>query len=128
MSEGKHQVIFAGLLAERLCDCRINTPFSSAAIDLASTKQDALTVLPRSPPPPPNGVEIYYSVFTEWRIHQHHVIPLLAEVHESKPPHGIFGEEPPLKPLAVLGFLGVLAKSFDHLGFGLLEELGVGDP
>ena len=64
---------------------------------------------------------------TKRRIHQHHVVPLLAEVHEGEAPHSILGEEPPLKSLAVLGLLGVAAKSLNYFCFGLLEELSIGD-
>ena len=68
-----------------------------------------------------------FARLAERRIHQHHVVSFVAEVHEGKPPHGVVGEEPPLKPLAVLGLLGVVTQSFDYLALGLLEELVVGD-
>ena len=39
----------------------------------------------------------------------------MAEVYESKSPHGIFSEQPPLESLTVLGFLGVGTQSIDDL-------------
>ena len=63
----------------------------------------------------------------EWRIHQHYVVPLKAEVHERKSPHGIVREKLPLEPLTVLGLLGVLPQRLDHLDFRLPEKLVIGD-
>ena len=62
-------------------------------------------------------------LFTERWIHQYHVISPLAKFHESEASHRIFCEESSLQPMAVLGFLGVLAKCLNYPRFSLLEEL-----
>ena len=52
----------------------------------------------------------------------------MAEVHEGEASHSVIGEEPPLKPMAVLGGLGIHTQGIDDLPLSLFKKLSVSHP
>jgi hypothetical protein len=63
----------------------------------------------------------------ERRIHQHHIKPPLANVHEGEPVASILGEQLPPQVATSCRVAGVVTKGVQHPAFCLRPKLFIGD-